>query len=75
MELFWYSINFIISQLMDALYLAGAKANVSHISILSETNGTSIGVHTSYGKENSVKTLIANDENAFKILTLGSVRK
>jgi hypothetical protein len=33
---------------------------------LRETSGTSIGVHTSYGMEKSVKAIIANDENVYK---------
>jgi len=53
----------------------GSECRVSYTCALSETSGTSIWVHTSYGMENSLKALIANDENLFKILILGPVRK
>jgi hypothetical protein len=46
----------------------GGECHVSHTCALSETSGTSIGVHTSYGMEKSVKALIGNDENVFIIL-------
>ena len=51
------------------------ECHVSQNSIINETSGTIIGVYMSYGMENSVKALISNDENVFKILTLGPVRK
>jgi hypothetical protein len=46
----------------------GGECHVSHTCALSETSGTGIGVHSSYGMEKSVKTLRANDEHVFKIL-------
>jgi len=35
----------------------GGQCHVSHNCALNETSGTIIGVHTSYGMENSVKAM------------------
>ena len=43
--------------------------DVSHACTLRKTGRTRVGVHTSYGTGNRVKSLVANDEKVFKNLT------
>jgi hypothetical protein len=43
--------------------------HVSQACTLRKTGRTRVGVHTSYGTGNIVKSLVANDKKVFKMLT------
>jgi hypothetical protein len=49
--------------------------DVSHACTLRKTGRRRVGVHTSYGTGNRVKSLVAIDEKVFKILNFGPIRK
>jgi len=41
---------------------------------LRKSSKTTVGVHTRFGTENSIKSLVANDEKGIRILILGLLR-